>query len=288
MATNGTNISADVVQTAASWIESPAICITQLQCIIDQFDSLFSVQAYTTSHGEELLIAEETEIKTELPRWKRINELCKSIRVAEKALSLCEKKSPDVFKIDPQWQISFSNLRHQLIKRSVPLKVPRLKKSPATIDELAEASTSFVGIVNPLIDLLTLWTMTPKNRTGKNEETSPVAVSGTIKSDQDLSPVASDDYRSVNWYGKEFEFTPVQAAVVKILWVAWKSGRPLVSGETITANYGGDGERVRDVFKFKGKKMHPAWGSMIQKRQKNAFSLVPPTTPPEESHVAPT
>jgi len=162
MGKNGTNISADVVQTAASWINMPSNCISEMNCILNQFDSLFSLQGYTTSEGECLLIAEETEIKTGVPRWKRINELCKSIRVAEKALSLCEKKSPDVFKIDPQWQISFSNLRQQLIERSLPFKVPRVKKSPATIDELAEASTSFVGIVKPLIDLLTLWALKSK------------------------------------------------------------------------------------------------------------------------------
>ena len=70
----------------------------------------------------------------------------------------------------------------------------------------------------------------------------------------------SPDFRSVNWFGKEYSFTPNQAACVKILWEAWENRTPEVGGDHLIE--GGDvqdsAQRVDLIFRA-----CPAWGSMI-------------------------
>ena len=68
----------------------------------------------------------------------------------------------------------------------------------------------------------------------------------------------SQDFRSVCWFGAEFTFTALQAAVLRVLWEAWEDGTPEVGRETILQAAGSESERLRDVFRD-----HPAWGTLI-------------------------
>lgn len=73
-----------------------------------------------------------------------------------------------------------------------------------------------------------------------------------------IPPVHSPDYRSANWYGRLFSFTPNQAAVVRILWDAWEQGAPEVSQEYIVTEAVIETEKLSQLFH-----QHPAWKSMI-------------------------
>ncbi len=68
----------------------------------------------------------------------------------------------------------------------------------------------------------------------------------------------SPDFRSVNWFGALYEFTPQQAACVKMLWEAWKNGTPTVGDATVLETAGSDAERLPLVFRD-----HLALGTMI-------------------------
>lgn len=68
----------------------------------------------------------------------------------------------------------------------------------------------------------------------------------------------SPDFRSVNWYGTLHEFTPQQAACVKVLWEAWENGTPAVGDATTLEAADSKAERLGLVFRD-----HPAWGTMI-------------------------
>jgi hypothetical protein len=88
-----------------------------------------------------------------------------------------------------------------------------------------------------------------------------------------------DDFRSVCWFGTDYSFTPNQAGVVKVLWNAWQSRTPEVSDTTLLDASGGDGRRIRDVFRGTGNKMHPAWDTMIQRGRRDTLKLVEPEIP---------
>jgi len=68
----------------------------------------------------------------------------------------------------------------------------------------------------------------------------------------------SDDYRFVHWFGADYKFSPVQAVVVKVLWLAWENGLPEVGGETLLEDAGSESDRVRDLFR-----KNAAWNKMI-------------------------
>ena len=74
------------------------------------------------------------------------------------------------------------------------------------------------------------------------------------------STAHSPDFRSVKWYGETYSFTASQAAVVRVLWEAWKQGTPDVGNQTLAAAVDeADKDRsVRDLFRD-----NPAWNSMI-------------------------
>jgi hypothetical protein len=84
----------------------------------------------------------------------------------------------------------------------------------------------------------------------------------------------TDDFRSVNWYGTEYVFTPTQAACVRVLWEAWERGTPAVGQDAILEAAGSVGGSLRHVFR-KGK--HPAWGKMIVSPGKGTFRLAKST-----------
>ncbi len=82
----------------------------------------------------------------------------------------------------------------------------------------------------------------------------------------------SIDFRSVHWFGKDYTFTPNQAAAVKILWEAWENETPDVGGDTLAVVIESDSKRARDIFKG-----HPALNSMIcQGQTKGTYRLVKP------------
>jgi CheY-like chemotaxis protein len=79
-----------------------------------------------------------------------------------------------------------------------------------------------------------------------------------------------DEYRSVNWCGQHFDFTPGQAAVVKLLHERLRAGHPdMPQGlifETLREsglNSDNDSKRLRDLFR-----KHSAWGTLIVKGQR--------------------
>jgi hypothetical protein len=80
----------------------------------------------------------------------------------------------------------------------------------------------------------------------------------------------SEDFRSVRWCGRDYNFTPMQASCVRVLWEAWENGSPVVGQAHIIDRAGSAGSRLQDVFE-KGK--HPAWGTLIIKAKKGAFRL---------------
>lgn len=82
----------------------------------------------------------------------------------------------------------------------------------------------------------------------------------------------SDDFRCVRWFGQVYEFTPMQAACVKVLWEHWERGTPTVGQEYVLEAADASSGRLRDVF---GKGKHPAWKTMITEAGKGAFRLQP-------------
>lgn len=82
------------------------------------------------------------------------------------------------------------------------------------------------------------------------------------------------DFRSVHWYGKEYTFTAAQAAVVKLLWEAWKNGTPEVGNDYLTSEADVETKRLDHLF---GAGKHPAWGTMIRPGStKGTLRLSPP------------
>ena len=82
----------------------------------------------------------------------------------------------------------------------------------------------------------------------------------------------SIDFRSVHWFGTDYNFTPNQAAAVKILWKAWENETPDVGGDTLAVEVESDSRRARDIFKG-----HHAFGNMIRQGQtKGSYRLVEP------------
>lgn len=82
----------------------------------------------------------------------------------------------------------------------------------------------------------------------------------------------SEDFRSVCWYGRDYTFTPTQAACVKALWEAWEDGLPGLGQEAVLEAAGSVGNRLRDIFRERGT-AHPAWGTFITTARKGFYSL---------------
>jgi hypothetical protein len=73
-------------------------------------------------------------------------------------------------------------------------------------------------------------------------------------------PAHSIDFRSVNWYGTTYTFSPSQAAVVRVLWENWDAGTPDVGNVTLLDSIDCEAppDRLDTVFRD-----HPAWNTMI-------------------------
>lgn len=81
----------------------------------------------------------------------------------------------------------------------------------------------------------------------------------------------SEDFRSMNWNGTLYEFTPTQSRCLEVLYKAWQSRSPVIGQDLILERADSNSEKLRDVFD-KGK--HPAWGTLIVSPGKGLFRLV--------------
>jgi hypothetical protein len=59
----------------------------------------------------------------------------------------------------------------------------------------------------------------------------------------------ADDFRSVDWFGAQYVFTPAQAAIVKILWDHWQRNTPDVGDATLLAESDSNSARLPLVFR---------------------------------------
>jgi hypothetical protein len=70
----------------------------------------------------------------------------------------------------------------------------------------------------------------------------------------------STDFCSVLWNGVEYAFTPMQAAIVRMLWESLDNGTPDVHASTLLAYADSELQEARlDPLFFR----HPAWKAMI-------------------------
>jgi hypothetical protein len=84
----------------------------------------------------------------------------------------------------------------------------------------------------------------------------------------------SSDFRSVHWFGTDYEFTATQAACVRKLFEAYANKAPVLGQDSILESADSACSKLGDVFD-KGK--HPAWGTMIVAgKTKGAFQLAKP------------
>jgi hypothetical protein len=89
----------------------------------------------------------------------------------------------------------------------------------------------------------------------------------------------SEDYTSVEWLGKKYNFTKTQALCVRYLWTEWEKGEGFTLsektiGEKISS--ASDNYKLKHTFRVRhGKKYHkhPAWGTMIVSCGKGVFCL---------------
>src|SRR5262245_27304750 len=72
------------------------------------------------------------------------------------------------------------------------------------------------------------------------------------------SATHSADFRSVYWYGANYQFTESQAPVVQALWEAWEAETPDLGNWTLLNVAKSQTSRLVDVFR-KGAGYHPAW-----------------------------
>jgi len=82
-------------------------------------------------------------------------------------------------------------------------------------------------------------------------------------------PTHSNDFRSVNWGGRTYNFTPNQAAVIKLLWEHWERNTPDVGGHTLIEAAEISCKRLDLVFRGS-----PAWKTMVvASEKKGAYRL---------------
>jgi hypothetical protein len=89
-------------------------------------------------------------------------------------------------------------------------------------------------------------------------------------------PLHDPDFRWVNWYGTEYEFSFNQGLCVQVLWEHAERGILALTQERIFERAGMEPGRLRDVFKVDGSRMHPAWKTMITPKGKGLFGLSHP------------
>lgn len=108
----------------------------------------------------------------------------------------------------------------------------------------------------------------------------PPAWRPSARHNPEAGPTHSPDFRSVNWFGTPYAFTPKQAAVVGVLWQAWEANSPDVGQQTILEAVDSDQGRLDHVFRAQGQP-HPAWGKMIVASSRGVYRLQEPASYPE-------
>jgi hypothetical protein len=109
-----------------------------------------------------------------------------------------------------------------------------------------------------------LSSVTLRFRSGRRAKLDvPELVAASIEPDQvdtpSLPPARhGPGFRSVYWFGTEYNFTPLQAPVVQILWECWEDGTPDVPDESLRNASGSDNTRLAEIFRG-----NSAWGAMI-------------------------
>lgn len=101
----------------------------------------------------------------------------------------------------------------------------------------------------------------PQRRRSKSRKSSKAK----NQADAEHSP----DFRSVNWFGTQFSFTPTQAACIKVLWEAWEKGTPEIGQDRVILEADSHNKRLAQVFR-----QSEAWGKMIVRgKSKGSFKL---------------
>jgi len=75
-------------------------------------------------------------------------------------------------------------------------------------------------------------------------------------------------FRHVSFKGRDFLFGPVQAAVVKQLYTAAKSGEPWQSGKKLLQDAGSESFSLRNVFA-----RQPYWRELIESDSRGLYRL---------------
>jgi hypothetical protein len=117
-----------------------------------------------------------------------------------------------------------------------------------------EVSECDEGGVEMICKQMSVWLN--REATDIESETGKAQPAGSDRTVEDTRH--SVDFRSVYWCGTEYTFTGIQAAVVKILWEAWKNKTPEVGDSCLLETAQSNSERLDLVFRG-----HSAWGTMI-------------------------
>lgn len=86
----------------------------------------------------------------------------------------------------------------------------------------------------------------------------------------------SQDCRSGRWGQELYEFSPTQAAVMKLLYRDWKNGCPSIAQHTLLDAVGSNAKQLRDLFRN-----HPSFNVLVIKGASGTWRLAPPS--PHES-----
>ena len=95
-------------------------------------------------------------------------------------------------------------------------------------------------------------------------------------------------YKWVQWFGTKYTFNFQQAACIKVLWLNWLGGTPIVREEDVLQTAGVQARSLRDVFRMPPGR--DAWGSLICNGDKRGtVRLAEPveSAGPSESLAAP-
>jgi hypothetical protein len=99
----------------------------------------------------------------------------------------------------------------------------------------------------------------------------PVAADAPPLTEDTVEPIHSEDFRWVNWFGKEHTFSACQAAIVQELWKAWEKGILGVGWETLKEDAGVKSKRISYLFRG-----HEAFQTMIVKVGNGVYGLKAP------------
>jgi hypothetical protein len=160
---------------------------------------------------------------------------------------------------------AFDDLRAHDSESSPPIQ--SAAEMEAAIDEADKKALKFLrrGCTSKSVEGFGDWIIAPADQMEICEPSS------------ESRPAHSLDFRSVNWFGREFTFTPTQAACVKLLWEAWQNKTPDVGGHTVLESVDAQSIRLDHVFRSGGRNLHPAWGEMIVAGEtKGSYRLAPP------------